>query len=132
MVKQRVLIDTNIFIDHLRSTKQRNRRTQLETIVSDENIILLIASSTIQELFAGQSSKKLSEERKIRKIFDLFNVVSFSSETAELAGKIMRDAEPVIQFADAQIAAIAITKKALLATRNKKDFINVKGIKFYD
>lgn len=43
----------------------------------------------------------------------------------------MRD-KTVKEFADASIAATVLSEKALLLTKNKKDFANIKGLKFYN
>lgn len=128
MVKQKIVIDTNVIIDHLR----QEEKSELEIILEDQNFVPLISVATIQELFAGQSSKIIKEEKKIRKILTWFKTISINQEIGEFAGKIMRDIVGIIQFADAQIAATAILEKALLLTKNKKDFANIKGIKFYD
>ncbi len=131
MVKQKVVIDSNIIIDFLRQEGKGKQKTQLEAILEKKNIIPLLSSATIQELFAGQSSKKSREEARIRKILALFKILVVNEEVAEMAGKIMRDTKAIIQFADAQIAATALLEKALLLTKNKKDFANIRGIKFY-
>lgn len=131
MVKQKVVVDTNLIIDHLRQKVKQRVKTQLEKIIEEESISPLISSATIQELFAGQSSKKIEEKRKIRRILSCFAITNISPKMAETAGKIMRETKPVVQFADAQIAATAILEKAYLATKNKKDFKNIKGLKFY-
>lgn len=131
MVKQKVVIDTNIIIDYLRQEGKRERKNQLEVILEKKNIIPLLSAATIQELFAGQSSKESRQETRIRKILTLFETLVINEEVAEMAGKTMRDALPIIQFADAQIAATAILEKAFLLTKNKKDFANIRGIRFY-
>lgn len=132
MVKQKVVVDTDIIIDHLRQEEKRKSKSELEMIVENTNITPLISAATVQELFAGQSSKKIKEERKIRRILALLEIISITLEIAGAAGKIMRDTKPIVQFADAQIAATAISEKAYLLTKNKKDFAKIKGLKFYD
>ena len=59
MVKK-VVIDTNIIIDHLRLP--RKEKSPFELAVEDPNIDPIISSATIQELFIGQSSLKEEEE----------------------------------------------------------------------
>lgn len=131
MVKQKVVIDTNIIIDHLRQGIKQKTKSQLEVIVEDGNIIPLISTGTMQELFAGQSSKKAKEDQKIKRVLALFRTIPVNEEVAETAGKIMRDTEPFVQFADAQIAATTILEKACLLTKNKKDFRRIKRLKLY-
>lgn len=128
MVKQKIVIDTDVIIDHLRG----GRKSKLEIVLGNRNFIPLISVATIQELFAGQSSKIIKEEKKIRKILALFKIISLNQKIGELAGKIMRDTIRIVQFADAQIAAMAILEKALFLTKNEKDFAKIKGVKFYE
>ncbi len=127
MVKSRVVIDTNIIIDHLRLI--REEKSLFEICVEDPKIDPLISTTTIQELFVGQSSLKEEQEIKIRKILDSVRIADITAGIAQLAGQIMRDTKPQVQFSDAQIAATAILNKASLLTLNKKDFKGIKGLK---
>lgn len=128
----KVVFDTNIIIEHLRLTKQKVKTTILKQIISNQNVLPLISTATIQELFAGQSSKKTKEEGRIRQTLKLFLIKNVNEETAELGGKILRDTKTKMNFADAQIAATAILEKASLLTKNKKDFAKIKGVKLYE
>lgn len=127
MVKKKVVIDTNVIIDHLRIA--RLEKSLFETCIEDPKMDPLMSTTTIQELFVGQSSLREDQENKIRKIIHSINVIDVTPEIAELAGELMRDVKPQVQFADAQIAATAIFKKAKLLTLNKKDFKGIKGLK---
>lgn len=126
MVKGKVVIDASVVIDHLR--KAREEKSLLEVTVENTDIEPLISVAVIQELFAGQSSKDKEPEEKIRKVLHLLNMIAVTSEIAELAGQIMRDTKPPVQFADAQIAATAILNGAALLTFNKKDFQEIKDL----
>ena len=127
MVKSKVVIDTNFIIDHIRFP--RKEKSPFELVIDDPNIDPLISSTTIQELFIGQSSIKEDQEVKIRKIINSVAVIDVTAEVAERAGQVMRATKPQVQFADAQIAATAILNKAKLLTLNKKDFQGIKGLK---
>ncbi|MDO8573179.1 MAG: PIN domain-containing protein [Candidatus Daviesbacteria bacterium] len=128
MVSRKVTVDTSIIIDHLRQIKQS--KTLLRTILKDKHTAFIISSDVIQELFAGQSSKTVEPKDEIRKILQSFHIIDVTPEIAELAGQIMRDSKLSIQFADAAIAATAITNNALLATLNKKDFQGIPDLEF--
>ena len=127
MVRGKVVIDTSIIIDHLRLP--RKEKSPFEMIVENGNLESLISTATIQELFIGQSSLREDQETKIRRIINLIHNLNVSPEIAELAGQIMRDTKPQVQFADAAIAATAILNKAKLLTLNKKDFKGIQGLK---
>ncbi len=127
MVKSKVVIDTNIIIDHLRLI--REEQSLFEICVEDPKIDPLISTTTIQELFVGQSSLNEEQEIKIKKILGSIKIVDITAEIAQLAGQIMRDTKASVQFADAQIAATAILNKAKLLTLNKKDFQGIKNLK---
>jgi predicted nucleic acid-binding protein len=132
MVKQKILVDTNILIDHFRLSKKIKKESQLEKLLKSKNLSSYIAATTTQELFAGQSSKNKKETSNIKKLLGLFKIISIDSKIAQLAGEIIRDTKKTILVADAQIAASAINKKAKLFTKNKKVFSSIKGIKFYN
>ncbi len=52
----------------------------------------------------------------------------YTYEIAELAGSLTRDSKQLLLFADAAIAATALSNGASLATLNKKDFATIPGI----
>lgn len=126
----KIVIDTNIIINYVRIGKRG--KTLLEKIISQPRLQLIISVATLQELFIGQSTKNKKEERKIKKLLNLFIIKDIDPSIAETAGKILRDYPGKLSFPDAKIAATAILEKALLLTRNKKDFAKIKRVKFYE
>lgn len=125
---KKVIIDTNIIIDYLRIG--RKRKTFLHEILQS-GLQLIISVATLQELFIGQSTKNIKEERKIKKLLELFIIKDINPQIAQKAGEILRDNPGKLSFPDAKIAATAVLEKALLLTKNKKDFANIRGIRFY-
>jgi len=125
-----VIIDTNIIIDHLRRKNKKDSLliTIFKKFSKDE---LAISVVTIQELFEGKSTIDPQKEKMLLEILSLFQILPYSSEVAELAGKIARDFGP-IEFADATIAATAIINDSQLITLNKKDFIKIENLEFLD
>lgn len=128
MVKQKIVVDTSVIIDHLRQIK--DRKTFLKTILADKTIDFYISSDVIQELFAGQSSREKASKNEIQKILKLFKIVDVTAEIATLTGQIMRDTKLEVQFTDAAIAATTIINNAQLLTLNKKDFEKIKNLQF--
>jgi predicted nucleic acid-binding protein len=119
-----VIIDSNIIIDHIRQPK--NSPTLLKTCLKQyKRTNLSITVITIQELFAGQSTRIASNQNIISKSLSGIKIFNFTQSIAKLAGELMRDSKNNLKFADAAIAATAIHYGASLATLNTKDF---KGI----
>lgn len=122
-----VLIDTNILIDYLRIPQSADSYL-IKLLKSKSHQDIGVSIITIQELYAGQSSKTTEKESFFLAIMNYFKVLSYDMEVAKLAGEIMRDAKLQIQFADAAIAATAIINGASLVTLNKKDFQGIKDL----
>lgn len=123
-----VVIDTNIFIDHLRTGDSK----YLQTLLSTNNITdLYLSILTVQELYTGQSTKNLKNELILQKLISPFSIVYYDEQVAKLAGEIARDSKKIITFADSAIAASAILNNAKLATINTKDFKEIKGLQLY-
>lgn len=123
-----VILDTNIIIDHLRLwSKKKSVLDKINQKISTNNLALSIVS--IQELFIGISTREVVIEDRILKLVASLKVLPYTQEIAKLAGEILRDIAPDIEFADAAIAATTILNKAKLLTLNKKDFQIVKGLK---
>lgn len=107
-----VLVDTDIFIDHLRgATELRPSRHRLHYSVV-----------TRAELFAGTSATDV-----IALLLGPFREVPIDRAIAERAGRIRR--ETGLRPPDALIAASALEHRLVLATRNRKDFAPVRGLR---
>ena len=109
-----ILVDTDVFIDHLRGA--RPLRT--------DGHRLHYSVITRAELFAGT--------RGVREAADLLaplGEVPVDRTIAERAGRIRR--ENGLRLPDALIAATAVTRSMMLATRNRKDFDRVPDVKVY-
>lgn len=124
-----VIPDTNIIIDHLR-LKKNSLFEKLLKKVNKNN--LAISVITIQELFEGKSTRNLTEENLLLITISPLKILPYNYETAQLAGKIIRDAYRYIGFADAAIAATCILNEGKLFTLNKKDFHDIKGLTFFN
>lgn len=83
---------------------------------------------SIQELYEGQSTRDAHKEALLLATITPLTILPYTSEVAKLAGEIARDLSQPIEFADAAIAATAITHDAQFATFNKKDFQGIKEL----
>lgn len=107
-----VLVDTDIFIDHLRGAAElKPGRHRLHYSVI-----------TRAELFAGSTGTELAV-----RVLAPFREISVDRAVAERAGRIRR--ESGLRMPDALIAATAIEHNLGLVTRNAKHFEVVRGLR---
>jgi predicted nucleic acid-binding protein len=107
-----LLIDTDVFIDHLRGAAQLQAgRHRLHYSVI-----------TRAELFAGNTATALTTQ-----LLAPFRELTVDRSVAERAGRVVR--EFGLRLPDALIAATALEKGLQLSTRNTKDFENVRGLR---
>jgi predicted nucleic acid-binding protein len=107
-----VLVDTDVFIDHLRGAT--------ELMVGKHRLHYSVV--TRAELFAGSSATEA-----VTKLLSPFREVAVNRAIAERAGRIKR--ETGVRLPDALIAATALERRLSLATRNRRDFETVRGLR---
>lgn len=107
-----VLVDTDVFIDHLRGAVQlKAGRHRLHYSVI-----------TRAELFAGTAVTDAAAQ-----LLGPFREIPIDRAIAERAGRVRR--ETGIRLPDALIAATAIEQKLDLASRNARDLERVRGLR---
>ena len=107
-----ILVDTDIFIDHLRGAVELNAgRHRLHYSVI-----------TRTELFAGTARTAVAAQ-----LLAPLREIPVDRGIAERAGRIRR--ESALRMPDALIAATALERSLSLATRNGKDFEPVRGLR---
>ncbi|MBF7084596.1 type II toxin-antitoxin system VapC family toxin [Desulfallas sp. Bu1-1] len=122
----KVVVDTNIVIDHLKGLPEA--REQLKNI---ENGVFegLVSTITIMELL---SAPKISEQRyeTIKNLLEIFEHISVDRKIAATAGKFlsMYRASHGLNPMDALIAATAYVNEAVLFTLNKRHFRFIEGL----
>lgn len=107
-----VLVDTDVFIDHLRGARQ----------LAPARHRLRYSVITRAELFAGNTASDL-----VNTMLAPFREIPVDRAVAERAGRIRR--ESGIRLPDALIAATAIEHKLGLVTRNREDFEPVRNLR---
>ncbi len=107
-----VLVDTDVFIDHLRGT----------TAIKPGRNRLHYSVITRSELFAGNTASDLSVQ-----LLAPFRELVVDRPVAERAGRVVR--EFGLRLPDALIAATALEHQLALVTRNRKDFEQVRGLR---
>lgn len=111
-----LLLDTDVFIDHLRGSRR----------LSAKGHRVFYSVITRCELFAGRGS----DEDRVRTLLSPFTEVAVDRPIAEHAGRLRRATE--IRTPDALIAATAMEHGLQLVTRNRRDFEGVKGLRWRD
>ena len=110
-----LLLDTDIFIDHLRGARRiqaRGHRIHYSVI-------------TRAELLAGTGRNDFT----VRILLDPFQELDIDRAVAERAGSIRHESR--IRLPDALIAATAIERGLRLMSRNRRDFARVKELVTY-
>lgn len=125
-----VIFDTSVIIDHLR---QKRKDTLLITLlIQNPKETFALSVVSIQELYEGKSTQDIALEQDLLTTVSPLQILPYSYMEAELAGKIARDLNKKIEFADSAIAATAIINNCQLATLNKKDFAGISRLEFLD
>lgn len=107
-----LLLDTDVFIDHLRGAAEiRPGRNRLHYSVV-----------TRAELFAGNTATDLAAQ-----LLAPFREIAVDRAVAERAGRVAR--EFGLRLPDALIAATALESGLQLSTRNTKGFERVRGLR---
>jgi len=107
-----LLIDTDVFVDHLRGAREldpRNHRVHYSVI-------------TRAELLAGTKASD-----SVNTLLGPFREIPVDRAIAERAGRIRREAS--VRLPDALIAATAIEGGLGLVTRNRSDFERIRGLR---
>jgi predicted nucleic acid-binding protein len=107
-----LLVDTDIFIDHLRGAVEiKPGRHRLHYSVV-----------TRAELFAGSTATNL-----VSQLLAPLKELAVDRAVAERAGRVSR--EFGLRLPDALIAATALDHGLSVSTRNAKDFTQVRGLR---
>jgi tRNA(fMet)-specific endonuclease VapC len=120
-----MVIDTGIFIEHLRAKDKL--KTSLYNLPSDTE--LFISSVSLYELYMGATTPE--KENDIKLITEDLSVLPFSDFVAVEAAKIyhrLRLSNKMIEFRDIFIAATCLINDLPLVTLNKKHFARIKGL----
>lgn len=123
-----VVVDTSVIIDHLRQRSSDSHLVSLVQKKGDETFAISVIS--IQELYEGKSTREENEEGILLEMVNAMQILPYTFEIAELAGKIARDFKQPLEFADSVIAATSIVNGAKLSTLNKQDFKSIPDLEF--
>ena len=117
-MKDRVLIDTSVWIDYLQGSAQEKLQQFVDDLLDGKDII--VPKIVIAELVQGARTKK--DIAVIREFLEAFTVVGEEDETWISAGKLSFDLKKkgkTINLADCYIAVLAKEHGAAILTQDK-------------
>lgn len=120
-----MVIDTSIFIEHLRA---KNKLTTNLYLLPD-GLELFISSVTLYELYMGATTPQKDTDVKI--ITEDLTILDFTPQVALKAAQLyheLRKQNKMIEFRDIFIAATCLANNLPLATLNKKHFSRLDGL----
>jgi len=129
MEDRRILIDTSIVIDYLRSHNRNN--TVFVNLFN--NYELCISVISIFELYNGATSEDKKQE--IVTLSEEIEVIDFTIETAKIASDLyldLRRKNKLIEFRDILIASTALLFDIKIATLNRKHFDRIEKLEIID
>ena len=130
METNRTIIDTDILIDFL-----RNRKESVEFVTQLEKKKTILSSTAINafELYYGAHKSELSIQtlQATKNLLDRLVLFPLTPRSAQRAGHIYAELElkgNPIGLRDTFIAAIALTRRCSVATKNTSHFKKVKDL----
>lgn len=123
---KKLLLDTSVIIDFLRSKDKQNT---LFFRLARENLSISII--THSELYAGKSVWEKKEAREeLEKLFSGMTILPFDEEISKKAG-YLKARSHISSLLDCIIGASSIHYELELATLNVSEFRNMNGITLY-
>ncbi len=129
MEDRRILIDTSIVIDYLRS--QKRDKTIFVNLFDNNELCISVIS--IFELYNGATSEDKKQE--IVTLSEEIEVIDFTIETAKIASDVyldLRRRNKLIEFRDILIASTALQFDIKIATLNRKHFERIEKLNIID
>ncbi len=125
-------LDTNIIVDIYRG-EDREVGEKLKAL-QEQNVKISISPIILAELFKGAYIVPEKKEALvfIEEFLSSVDFLSFTEQVARVYGQqfaILQKIGKQTQEFDLMIAAICIAHNAILVTRNRKDFANIKDLK---
>ena len=125
---QKVVVDSDIIIDYIR--QESGPFIELVNLSAQKKVRLFISGIVVAELIAGQETRHSDRLEALEQLMGMAEFVPMDYVLSKSAGILVRDFKP-IAISDAIVAATALSLNAKLATRNKKHFQGITGLKFY-
>lgn len=122
------IVDSSVIIDYIRA--DIGDLPDLLDNAKIGKIKLLVPTVVILELWSGRSMNLIKNNKRVDLIFSSMEKVDLTESIAKRAGALIRNNYVYGGF-DAVIAASALELNAQLATRNRRHFEKVKGLRLF-
>lgn len=125
----KIVVDSNILIDHTR--KRSTLFTELTRGATEGKWQLLFPTVVTLELYRGAETSKKAQLSIIDGLWTPGKLVEATLPICRLAGFLLRDYQQLPDPIDAIVAATAIENGAELATRNRRHYKGIKGLRIF-
>lgn len=120
-----MVVDTNIFIKHLRARDKS--KTILSELAKQQQIY--ITSISLFELLIGATTG--DKKKDVYKLINGLPVLTFDEESSKTASEVflnLKSRNLIIEFRDIFIAAICINNELPIKTLNRKHYDRIQGL----
>ena len=121
-----MVVDTSIFVEHLRAANKANTTFQQ---LPDQSL-LYVSSVTLYELYMGATTP--SKWTDVKTVTEDIAVLFFDQAVAEKAALIyqqLKKANQLIEFRDIFIAETALVNQMPVLTKNGKHFRRIQSLR---
>lgn len=121
-----MVIDSNIFIDHLRA--KNKLKTKFYQLLQSEKAIF-VSTVSVYEIYSGAAT--LDKQTNIQVLLKGIVILPFEYETSIIAAQIFNQLKvksQLIEFRDIFIAATCLVHHLPIVTLNKKHFERIEGL----
>ena len=123
---RKIVVDSDVVIDYLRA--RRGVFVSLANLMRKGEAKLFVSTITVVELYATDNE---SQKLTVGGILDEMEIVDLDKELAMEVGEAKSRLGKVVGLADLIIGVSSIMLGAELATRNKKHFEKIPGLRFW-
>lgn len=130
MEPNRVLIDTNLFIEHIRA---RQKDSTPLAVIQEQRHHLTTSSIVVAELCYGARSPET--RAAVTKVLWGVEILPFTESTAwqlSVVAEQLKSNGGVIGFRDMTIACTALALGLPVATHNRGEFARVEGLRLFE
>lgn len=130
-----IIADTNIVSEFMKDAPEPHVLAWAQQVGTAD---LTISVVTVEEIDRGlgrlpKGRRRKDLERRWARLLDAYGdtIATYDLAAARAAARVLVDSMDhgrSMSLADAEIAGICLTRAAILATRNTKDFVHVSGL----